>query len=403
MLHSRHTALVADKVITAATGNTLNAALVLIEDDRILSVGPMDPAAIPAGTEVLDFSGKTVIPGLINCHAHLCMDGSADPVGAWRKRSLPENAAMAAGHAEDALRAGVTTLRDLRGWDHVDLALKKAINAGSVWGPRLLVSGQVGMSVRGASEARRAVHTQIEMGYDIIKMTGSARLRYEELCAVVDEARRTGRPTATHALGATGYKEAIQAGVTSIEHGIYLDSEAVEMMAAMGTYFVPTLAGLHHIRASGTGSGIPQFMMDMAVNGRDTHISGFQMAHAKGVRIAAGNDGGGPFNRADNLAGEIECLVAAGMSFAEALEAAQSTAARLLNIDGETGTIQAGKLADLVVLDGDPTTDISALRRVAMVFKAGRRVPERRTKPLPVEELLAYLNVDKPELAVAAN
>jgi len=333
------------------------------------------------------------------------MDGSADPVHAWRKRSLSENAAMAAHHAEDALRAGVTTLRDLRGWDRVDLALKNAINAGLVWGPRLLVSGQVGMSVRGAFEARRAVHQQIEAGYDIIKMTGSARLGHEELCAVVDEARLAGRPTATHALGATGYKEAILAGVTSIEHGIYLDSEAVEMMANMGTYFVPTLAGLHHIRESGTESGIPQFMMDMAVRGRDTHIEGFQRAYGRGVRIAAGNDGGGPFNRADNLAGEIECLVAAGMSFAEALEAAQTTAARLLNLEDETGTIQAGKVADLVVLDGDPMTDLSAIRRVSIVLKAGQRVPDKRTTPLPIDEMLAFLKVGVPEMemAVAAN
>lgn len=399
---SNRKALVGAKLIDGTGKPVIEAAVVVIEGDRIRNVGPIASTPVPSGTEVTDVTGKTVMPGLINCHAHLCMDGSPDAISAWRQRSLAENFAMAARQAEDALRAGITTLRDLRGWDDVDLALKKAIQQGRVQGPRLLVSGQVGMRVRGVAEARKAVHKQIEAGYDVIKMTGSARLRYEDLRAIIDEARAAGRPTATHALGASGYKEAILAGITSIEHGIYLDAEAIAMMAEKGTYFVPTLAGLHHIREGGPNSGIPGFVTDMAVRGRDSHLEGFRLAREAGIRIAAGNDGGGPFNRADNLASELECLVAAGMSPAEALAAAQTTAAQLLGLADEIGTAEAGKLADFVVVDGDPLVDISAVRRVCMVFKAGQRVPSSpSSKPLPVEDFLPETHIETGELVAA--
>jgi imidazolonepropionase-like amidohydrolase len=398
---SHRKALTGARLVDGTGNQATENAVVILEHDRIFEVGTADTVSVPAETEVIDLAGKTLMPGLINCHAHLCMDGSVDPVGAWRRRSTAENVAMAARQAEDALRAGITTLRDLRGWGEVDLALKKAIQQGLVEGPRLLISGQVGMRVRGPEEARQAVHEQIEAGYDVIKLTGSARLRYEELCAIVAEARAQGRPTATHALGATGYKEAIAAGITSIEHGIYLDAEAIEMMAEKGTFFVPTLAGLHHIREAGPDSGIPAFMMDMAVRGRDSHLQGFRGAREAGVRIAAGNDGGGPFNRADNLAAELECLVEAGMSPLEALAAAQATAAELLQLRDEVGTVEAGKSADLVVVDGDPSVDITAVRRVSMVFKAGRLISRVPSHMLPVEDIVCEMRVARRELAAA--
>jgi len=388
MTMSIRKALLGAKLVVG-NGRQIEDAVVIIEGERIVAAGVCGEVVVPPDAEVIDVAGQTLMPGLINCHAHMCMDGSADPVGSWRDRALEDNVAMAARQAEDALRAGVTTLRDLRGWGDVDLLLKKAIAQGFVEGPRLLVSGQIGMRVRGDAEARKAVQDKIAAGYDVVKLTGSARLRYEELCAVVDEARRLGVPSATHALGATGYKEAIAAGITSIEHGIQLDAEAIDMMVEKGTYFVPTLAGLHLIRQAGAASGIPSFMLEMAVQGRDTHLEGFRMARAAGVRIGAGNDGGGPFNRADNLAGELECLVEAGMSPTEALAAAHSTAADLLQLGGEIGTVEAGKAADLVVVDGDPTLDISAVRQVRMVFKAGRSIAiTPREKPLPIAAML---------------
>jgi imidazolonepropionase-like amidohydrolase len=239
----------------------------------------------------------------------------------------------------------------------------------------MLVSGQVSMRVKGPEEARQAAREQIEAGFDIIKMTGSARLRFDELKAVVEEAEAAGKPTATHALGAPGVKDAIRAGVRSIEHGYYLDDEGIAMMVERGTFLVPTLASVHLMVQRGSGAGIPSFMMEMAKRAAEEHPASFRRAWEAGVRIAAGNDGGTPFNPASNLASELERLVAAGLTPAQALDAAQGTAAELLKLTDRIGTVEAGKLADLVVLDADPLVDISNVRRVSMVFKGGWQVP----------------------------
>ena len=377
------------------TGRVWQRAAIRIEGDRIATV--TDAVMPPPDEETLDLADKTVIPGLINCHTHLCLDGSPDPDTAWKGRSLTENVLIAARHAEATLRAGVTTVRDLGGCEGVDLGLKKAINDGLILGPRMLVSGKVlcmtgghghfmGREVDGPDEVRKGAREQLKAGADVIKVMatggvmtpgvepGSAQLTYEELRAAIEEAEKAGKLTATHAQGTAGIKNAVRAGIDSIEHGFYLDAEAIDMMLERGTFFVPTLAALYHIIEGGLESGIPAFAVEKANRCSDAQLDSFRRAREAGVRIAAGNDGGSPLNPADNLVSELERMVAAGMSPAEALAATHNAAAELLRLADQIGTVEPGKLADLVVLDADPLADISAVRQVHIVIKAGQLI-----------------------------
>ena len=387
--------LLKDVRLIDGTGRVWESAAIRIEGERIAAVAD---AVVPSlAEETLDLAGKTVIPGLINCHTHLCLDGSPDPGAAWEGRSLTENVLVAARHAEATLRAGITTVRDLGGREGVDLGLKKAINVGLVQGPRMLVSGKLlcmtgghgylmGREVDGPDEARKGAREQLKAGVDVIKLMatggvmtlgvepGSAQLTYEEMCAAVEEAKKADKLTASHAQGTTGIKNAVRAGIDSIEHGFYLDAEAIDMMLERGTFFVPTLAALYHIIQGGPDSGIPAFMIEKSKRATDAQIESFRRAVEAGVRIAAGNDGGTPFNLSDNLVSELERMVVAGMSPAEALATANGNAAELLHMADQIGTVEQGKLADLVVLDADPLVDISALRQVHMVIKAGQPV-----------------------------
>ena len=389
------TMLLKDVRLIDGTGRVWESAAIRIEGERIAAVAH---AVVPSlAEETLDLAGKTVIPGLINCHTHLCLDGSPDPGAAWAGRSLTENALVAAMHAEATLRAGITTVRDLGGREGVDLGLKKAINAGLIQGPRMLVSGKLlcmtgghgylmGREVDSPDEARKGAREQLKAGVDVIKLMatggvmtlgvepGSAQLTCEEMRAAVEEAKKAGKLTASHAQGTTGIKNAVRAGIDSIEHGFYLDAEAIDMMLERGTFFVPTLAALYHIIQAGPDSGIPAFMIEKSKRATDAQIESFRRAVEAGVSIAAGNDGGTPFNLSDNLVSELERMVVAGMSPAEALATANGNAAELLHMADQIGTVEQGKLADLLVLDADPLVDISALRQVYVVIKAGQPV-----------------------------
>lgn len=372
------------------TGRVWEQAAIRIEEDRIAAV--TEAVAPSTDEEVLDLRGKTVIPGLINCHVHLCLDGSPDFITALMQRSLTENVLFAAKHAEATLRAGITTVRDLGGWEGVDLGLKKAINDGLTLGPRMLVSGKllcmtggtgyfIGREVDGPDEARKGAREQLKAGADIIKVfaTGgllnpcSAQLTFEELRAAMEEAEKAGKLTAAHAQGTTGIKNAIRAGADSIEHGIFLDAEAIDMMLERETFLVPTLAVVYEVIERGPESGMPTLVIEKARRISDPHLDSFRRAREAGVRIAAGNDGG-TVSLADNLASELECMVRAGMPPADALATAHSTAAELLRMSDQIGAVEPGKLADLVVLDADPLADISAVRQVHMVIKAGQRI-----------------------------
>jgi imidazolonepropionase-like amidohydrolase len=244
----------------------------------------------------------------------------------------------------------------------------------------------IGREVDGADEARKGAREQLKAGADVIKVMatggvltpgvepGATQLTYEELRAAIEEAQKAGRTTSAHAQGTVGVKNAVGAGVTSIEHGIYLDQEAIDGMLERGTVFVPTLAAAHQILEAGAGSGIPAFVLAKTARVKDAHLDSFYRAWKAGVPIAAGNDAGTPFNRADDLAIELECMVRSGLSPAEALDAAHRSAARLLGMEDQIGTVEPDKLADLVILDADPLADVGNLRQVHGVILGGKRV-----------------------------
>jgi len=378
-------------------GKTWPRADIRIEGNRIAAVSeaPLTPAA---GEPVLDLTGKWVIPGLINCHTHICLDGSGDPGAAWQSQSLAKNVLVAAQHAERTLRAGVTTVRDLGGMEFVDIALRDAINEGLIPGPRMKVSGKVicmtgghgwgagGREADGPAEVRKAAREQMKAGADVIKVMatggvmtygvepGAQQLSYEEMRAAVEEAEKAGKLTASHAQGTRGIKDVVRAGIDSVEHGFYLDNEAIDLMLERGTYFVPTLAALHYLILAGEDFGVPRFMVEKAKRSYDAQLESFARARSAGVQIATGNDGGTPQNTSDNLAGELERFVENGYTPAQALLAATQVAARLLRMPEHIGTVEAGKLADLVVLSADPTAHISHVRQVEMVIKDGKPI-----------------------------
>ncbi|UCF93655.1 MAG: amidohydrolase family protein [Desulfobacterales bacterium] len=309
-------------------------------------------------------------------------------------------ALKAAAFARQTLMAGVTSVRDMGGKAGIDLGLKQAIKAGIVAGPRLLVSGQLicmtgghgwqlGREADGVDEVRKAAREQIKAGVDIIKLMatggvltpavepGSEQLTEDELRAGVGEAHKAGKKTATHAMGTKGILNALRAGIDSIEHGVCLDAEAVALMVQRGVPYIPTLSALYHIERQGVAAGIPVFAVEKTLKVKPFHLESIRMAREAGVRVAMGTDAGTPFNRHGGNLAELQFLVEAGYAPLEAIEAGTRRAAQVLGMEKELGTIEEGKLADLVVVDGSPLDDVGLLQQpdaIRFVMQGGKLV-----------------------------
>jgi imidazolonepropionase-like amidohydrolase len=373
-------------------GDSVSPADILIEGDRIKAI--VAPAAANPGEQVLDYSGCTVLPGLINAHCHLTMDGGPNPDATAKRDGVLLTAYKAAAHARMALFSGVTMVRDLGASEGIDLALRKAINDGVVVGPRMLAAARCicmtgghgwdgGCEVDGPDEARKGARLQLRAGADVVKVMatggvmtpgvepGSPQMNEDELRAAIEEAHNAGKRAATHAQGTRGIQNAVRAGVDSVEHGIFLDDETIQMMLDRGTYLVPTLVAPYHIVRGGIEAGIPAFAVEKAKRVADSHVQSFIKAMRAGVKIAAGTDAGTPLNSHDNFVLELELMVKAGMPIVNALRAATSVNAELLDVADRLGTIAAGKLADLLIVRGNPLTDLTALRNVVDVMKGG--------------------------------
>ena len=369
---------------------------VVVEDGRIAAV--VDDARLPRGARV-DLSGCTLLPGLINCHVHLCLGAEADPTRPLREEPLAVTAIKAAVRARQTLDAGVTTVRDLGGREYCELGVRRAIQDGWIPGPRILAAGRpicmtgghghwLAREADGPDDARRAVREQLKAGADVIKIIatggvltmgvepGSPQLTLGEMEAAIEEAQKAGRRTASHAMGARGIADAVKAGITSIEHGVYLTDEIVATMRQNGTYLVPTLIAPAAIVTGGLSAGIPEFMVRKSEAVLGSHVLSFQKAHVAGVAIAAGSDAGTPFNPHGSLVPELALMVKHGMTPLEALRSATSVAADLLGLGATLGRVAAGYTADLVAVAGDPTERIEALDDVRAVFVSGRAVPK---------------------------
>lgn len=364
-----------------------------IQGQRIAAIAPH----LPPQEEAWDLDGATVIPGLINAHVHLLLDASPNPMSSAERDPPAYLILQAARRAAAMVRAGITTARDMGGVAHADLSLRRAIEEGLVLGPRLLVSGKwitmtgghgwsLGVEADGPDATRRAARAQIKAGADVIKLMatggvltpdvepGAAQLTEEEMRAAIEEAHKAGRTTAAHAQGTTGIWNAVRAGIDSIEHGFFLTEPLCEAMAQRDVFLVPTLAAPYHILEQGTAAGIPAHAVEKTRQAFAAHRDSVILARQMGVPIALGTDAGTPFNHHDSIVTELGLLIEAGLSPMEALQAATREAARLLGQDEEIGTVEVGKQADLVILDGDPLAEISAVNQVQAVILAGRRV-----------------------------
>ncbi|EMA68051.1 amidohydrolase [Halorubrum kocurii JCM 14978] len=367
-------------------------------DGEIVAVGPDAVAEVGGEAAVdaeTDASGSVVAPGLIDAHVHVMMDGRPDVATAVSDSDYTASY-RAAGNLRDALEAGVTTVRDLGSRGTLALDAGEAVAAGALDGPRVLACGRnvimtgghgnwFGREADGPAEVRKAAREQLKAGADVLKcmatggvltegaVTGAPELTPEELAAFTDAAAPTDTPTAAHAHGERGIKNAVEAGITSVEHGTFMDREAAEMMAERGTYWVPTASALRGIVDNGVEAGIPEDAVEKAEDAADRFDDAWNHALEAGVPIAMGTDAGTPFNFFGDIPRELGYMVDYGLSPERALEAATVNAADLLGLD-DVGRVEEGHRADLVLLDADPTEDVTAWREPEAVFAAGERV-----------------------------
>ncbi len=393
-------AIRAARLIDGKSDQAIANPVVVIEGDKIVSV--TSGGAVPAAVEVIDLGNATLLPGLIDTHTHVLLQGditAADYDEQLLKESIPYRAILAARNANIALQHGFTTIRDLEteGAMYADVDVKMAIQRGEVPGPRMQVATRamtptgmyplLGYSwelkvptgvqyVDGVDEARKAVREQVMYGADWIKYYSDRGYHFEpdgilhsrvnftdeEAKAIVDEAHRLGKKVAAHCIGSDGIAAALRAGVDTVEHGDGLTEPEMDEMAKRGIYWIPTITVGVYV-APGRGGNWPKMA--------DLQRTNFPIAMKKGVKIAMGTDVGGFDWRALNEAKEFEYYVQYGMTPMQSIKTGTSVAADLLGWSNRVGTIEAGKWADMVAVAGDPLKDISELERVQWVMKGG--------------------------------
>jgi imidazolonepropionase-like amidohydrolase len=348
----------------------------------------------------INVSGLYLLPGMIDCHVHLVMRGEdADP-SANASRSDAEIAAYAAEAASRTLLAGFTSVRDVGGWNHLEMELRTAIERGDRIGPRLFLAGRLlsmpteavayypGMYevASGPRDVRAAAIRQLDRGADVVKVmatgsmlspegedAGATQFGPEELRTVVEAARSYGKPVAAHAHAAQGIRAAVDAGVASIEHGTYADQAVLGMMAQRGVFLVPTLCTATSLfRNQEIVRAMPSHLRERLADSAATHVAAMRLARRLGVPIAMGTDAGTPGNHHGRNAEECVAMVQEmGMTPEEAILAATADAARLLWHDRDVGALEPGHFADVIGLRADPFGDPTELTRVAFVMKGG--------------------------------
>ena len=401
--NSRHMAIHAGHVLDVKSGKLLADQMIAIEDGKIAGVSGATEAKIPADAVRIDLLNATVLPGLIDAHTHLTMD----PKFGYERlaTSLPRETLTGAKNARLTLLAGFTTVRNVGAREFSDVALRDAINAGDVPGPRMLVSGPP-LSITGGhcdnnmlpfeyhatsdgvadgiAAVQHKVRENIKYGSDLIKVcaTGGvlslgdnpqhSQFTLEEMKAIVADAHRLGRKVAAHAHGAEGIRWAAEAGVDSVEHGSYIDDAGIAAMKEHGTYLVPTLylgdwmidnAGLTHL---------PPPLLAKAQEVIPAARKNIARAFAGGVKVAFGTDAA-VYPHGLN-AHEFAVMVRLGLTPLQAIQAGTLNAADLLGWSGKVGTLDPGAWADIIAVDGDPIKDVTTLERVKFVMKGGEVV-----------------------------
>lgn len=357
----------------------------------------VDPAKLDPATEIIDAKALTVLPGLINAHVHFCLDGSNDSVPNLIAEPHLTTAYRAAAAAETTLRAGTTTVRDVGCSGGIGIYLKKAIDAGFVRGPRMLASGPclvmtgghnrfIGVEVDGPDEARKAARRHLRMGADLIKVVSTGgvitsgvepehvQLSAKEMQAAVDEAHNCGKHAASHAQGEQGIANSLEAGVDTIEHGIYLTPKLIEVMLKQGAALVPTLTPMRRILLGCGEQRLPDYAVEKMRRTAEPWLDSFRAAIEAGVPIVSGTDAGTPGNPHGSVAVEVKFMVEAGMNEEVALKSATSVAANAIGLGDKVGQIREGFYADLIFVRGNPLEDIGCLDNLCGVVKEGEIV-----------------------------
>jgi imidazolonepropionase-like amidohydrolase len=400
-------AVKAGHLLDVKSGRYLENQVILIDNGRIHTVGAAAEVPIPSDAKVADLSNRTVLPGLIDCHTHLTFSPF---LGAYRALSVsvPREALLGARNARVTLEAGFTTVRNVGASGFADVALRDAINAGDVPGPRMLVSGpplgitgghadenllapEFHYSADGVADGVPAVMAKvrenIKYGADLIKFMATGGVlsegdnpaleQYspEEMRAIVETAHGLGRKVATHAHGALGIRDGVLAGVDSVEHGSYINEEDIQLMKQHGTYLVPTLYLMDWFMDNYQKMGLTENMVAKARVVMPAARENVGRAIHEGVKIAFGTDAA-VYPHGLN-AHEFPVMVKLGMTPLAAIQASTLNAADLLGWSDRVGTIEPGKYADLIAVEGDPLQDVSVLEHVEFVMKGGEVIKSR--------------------------
>lgn len=397
-------------LIDGVSDEVVPSAAVYIRDGRVVTCGPEAQvrSAAPAGTPELDMGGAYVMPGLINMHTHFSLSLPGD--GGDEVRSMGPHALalyMAAGAAK-TLHSGVTAVRCVAERDHADFALRDAIGKGIAQGPRIYTAGRAlvctgghghegtdTLECDGADGFRRGVRRQVKVGADLIKVMISGgiagqheaidtrQLTADEIAAVISTAHDWGRKVTAHAGPAGVIAEAVRLGLDCVEHGYELTQEVAALMAERGTRLVPTLV----VTRCGDffdSLGVPKWMQQRSLDAGPRHVESYRLALAAGVEVMLGSDMPPfwPFEGTTAAVRELEHMAAFGTGYGlepmAALRAATAVPARWLGADADFGTVQAGRYADLIAMDEDPSHDVSALRTLRWVMKGGTVVRDDR-------------------------
>jgi imidazolonepropionase-like amidohydrolase len=380
---------------------------VLVVGDSIVAVGTAASIKAPAGARTIDLGDATLLPGFIDAHVHLAGRELGDPEG--DESAVHDydqySAILGVDHAKSTLLDGFTSVRNVGAPRFDDMALRKAINDSQIWGPRMenagyaigitgghcddngfkpgLMDGSIKTGIAdGPEQVRAAVRYMVKEGADVIKTcatggvlsegdaVGASQYTYEELKAMVDEATKLGRKVAAHAHGTEGIKTAVRAGVSSIEHGSFLDAEGAKMMAAKGTYLVPTLSAGEAVEKAANNGVLKGLRRQKALDAAKAMRNAVKIARAAGVKIALGTDAG--VGKHGTNAHEFTLMTTwGGMSPMESIVAGTSSGAKLLGWDEHVGSLAPGKWADIVAVPGDPLKDITNMEKALFVMKGG--------------------------------
>lgn len=382
----------ADRLIDGVSDGMVEDAAVLVEDGRIASVGPA--GELSGDAETIDLGDATLLPGLIDAHVHLVWSASAEPHSLVESEPRTVTALRCAENMRKHLEAGVTTVRDVGSTDGMAIDIAQAVQLGVLPGPRVVAAGRaiamtgghgwfLGQEADGPDAVRSAVRQEIKNGATCIKFMasggvyghaeepGSSQLTIEEMRAGVEEAHKAGKKVAAHAYSAEAINNALEAGVDSIEHGSFIDWETAEKMRDQGSYLVPTMSVYAAMDEQGQELGAPEYIQRKTKEVVAATQEALQTAMEAGVKIVAGTDCGAPGHPHGTLPMELRLMVEAGATPLQAIQSGTSAAAELLGLEAETGSLEAGKSADIIAVGGNPLEDIADLGKVALVVLKG--------------------------------